>query len=289
MYYESVMSLIDKLTKMLSDVAKKFKQTKFESAEMTLRKTVDATGTSGRNLADVFGIYDYPTLFRTVQQYARNRQWGLFEIGDYIIVPNININGANYANIRFILTGINSYDGIGNAASYIPGLVFSAYNVLYNDTWLNVCDNDNIINNAANNIANGIGQGLNSAWHYNSQRRQAFWKANSAFILSEQELSNPMRSYTIGNTHSNHMLPLYKRSSLSKYRYNLSNNTPSPFWLSNKDQYNSLYLEAVYRTEEYLNTNDVVVKLSARTTPFLSNILPLSASIGKFLLHNLSA
>ena len=56
-----------------------------------------------------------------------------------------------------------------------------------------------------------------------------------------------MRSYTIGNTHSNHMLPLYKRSSLSKYRYNLSNN-PSPFWLSNKDQYNSLYLEAVYRT-----------------------------------------
>ena len=55
-----------------------------------------------------------------------------------------------------------------------------------------------------------------------------------------------MRSYTIGNTHSNHMLPLYKRSSLSKYRYNLSNN-PSPFWLSNKDQYNSLYLEAVYR------------------------------------------
>ena len=234
MYYEQILTEIENFKDFCKQKIAEDKNNLNAPKEIMLRKRVEALGETGRNLADVLQIFDFPMLVAQIRHLEEIGDYSKFEIGDYIIVPQFVFNGTTFYNWRFDLVGIGIYDY--RKGETVPGLLFTSHRTCYNATWPG--DNSIVFANLATNIelqVNGV-VALRPTHHYYGQARQPSWIDNKCCLLGEQEMSNPQDTYTFNNSHSCALLPLVRRSPVSRIK-DSTPNSRNTWWLASRDAY----------------------------------------------------
>ena len=234
MYYEQILTEIENFKDFCKQKIAEDKNNLNAPKEIMLRKRVEALGETGRNLADVLQIFDFPMLVAQIRHLEEIGDYSKFEIGDYIIVPQFVFNGTTFYNWRFDLMGIGIYDY--RKGETVPGLLFTSHRTCYNAVWPDV--NSTVFANLATNIelqVNGVVT-LRTTHHYYGQARQATWVDNKCCLLGEQEMGNPQNTYTFNNSHSCALLPLVRRSPVSRIK-DSTPNSRNNWWLASRDAY----------------------------------------------------
>ena len=234
MYYENIMTEIASLKKYVKQLSEEDRIKSMNSSELNMRKRVDALGSSGHNLAERYGIYDYKTLVKAIQTAVRSYDFSKIAVGDYLIAPTMTFNGTTYTNWRFDVTGICSYMNIGDSPSIVPGVSFTSHLTCFNAVWPDV--NNAYMVSLGTNLETNSGVTLNTANHMYGQQRQSDWVANKVYLLAEQEVGNPQNTFTFGNGHSCQFLPLFKRAPI----YRVKDSTPgtrNTWWLASRDAF----------------------------------------------------
>ena len=130
--------------------------------------------------------------------------------------------------------GMGTYDFRKNET--VPGLLFTSHRTCYDANWP---DDDSIkFANLATDIefqVNGV-VALRPTHHYYGQVRQPVWIDNKCCLLGEQEMGNPQNTYTFNNSHSCALLPLVRRSPVSRIK-DSTPNTRNTWWLASRDAY----------------------------------------------------
>ena len=234
MYYEQILAEIEDFKDFCKQKITEDKNNLNAPEEIMLRKRAEALGETGRNLANVLQIFDFTMLVAQIRHLEEIGDYSKFEIGDYIIVPQFVFNGTTFYNWRFDLMGMGIYDFRKNET--VPGLLFTSHRICYNATWPG--DNSTVFANLATNIelqVNGV-VALRPIHHYYGQARQASWIDNKCCLLGEQEMGNPQNTYTFNNSHSCALLPLVRRSPVSRIK-DSTPNTRNTWWLASRDAY----------------------------------------------------
>ena len=218
MYYEQILTEIENFKDFCKQKIAEDKNNLNAPEEIMLRKRAEALGETGRNLADVLQIFDFTMLVAQIRHLEEIGDYSKFEIGDYIVIPQFVFNGTTFNNWRFDLMGIGTYDFRKNET--VPGLLFTSHKTCYNALWPG--ENPTVFANLATNIelqVNGV-VALRPTHHYYSQahRRQRTWIDNKCCLLGEQEIGNPQSTYTFNNSHSCALLPLVRRSPVSRIK-----------------------------------------------------------------------
>ena len=218
MYYEQILAEIEDFKDFCKQKIAEDKNNLNAPEEIMLRKRAEALGETGRNLADVLQIFDFPMLVAQIRHLEEIGDYSKFEIGDYIIVPQFVFNDTTFSNWRFDLMGMGTYDFRKNET--VPGLLFTSHRSCFNTIWPG--ENSTLFANLATNIelqVNGI-VALRPTHHYYGQAhsRQRTWIDNKCCLLGEQEIGNPQTTYTFNNSHSCALLPLVRRSPVSRIK-----------------------------------------------------------------------
>ena len=244
MYYEQTLAEIEKFKDFCKQKIAEDKNNLNAPKEIMLRKRVEALGETGRNLADVLQIFDFTTLVAQIRHLEEIGDYSKFEIGDYIIVPQFVFNGTTFYNWRFDLMGIGIYDY--RKGETVPGLLFTSHRTCY-DIFEWPGDNSTVFANLATNIelqVNGVVT-LRPTHHYYGQARQASWIDNKCCLLGEQEMGNPQNTYTFNNSHSCALLPLVRRSPVSRIK-DSTPNTRNTWWLATRDATGDAYRITIF-------------------------------------------
>ena len=254
MYYEQTLAEIENFKDFCKQKITEDKNNLGAPKEIMLRKRTEALGETGRNIADVLQIFDFPTLVAQIRHLEEIGDYSHFEIGDYIIVPQFVFNGTTFYNWRFDLMGMGTYDFRKDET--VPGLLFTSHRTCYNDAW-----DSYSFPNIATNIefqVNGV-IALRPIHHYYGQALQPGWSDNKCCLLGEQEIGNPQETFTFNNSHSCALLPLVRRSPVSRIK-DSTPNTRNNWWLATKN-YTST------RTDGEFSYIDLyVMSISGRTT-----------------------